>query len=93
MHVPGWPFEFFVSLPFWGALIIVALLVRVSGSKPRLKAAILCAASSLLLMSLPRFGIRDLVILLASWRELSCKAAKRKGAGGKRGWPWRPWCP
>jgi alginate O-acetyltransferase complex protein AlgI len=59
--LPSWKFEFFSSLAFWGALLACAVLVRLSGDRPRLRGWMLLACSTALLLALPRFGAWDLL--------------------------------
>jgi D-alanyl-lipoteichoic acid acyltransferase DltB (MBOAT superfamily) len=58
-----WRFDFYYSLPFWLALVVVACLVRSLGGNPRTKGYILLASSSALLLAIPRFGLRDLILV------------------------------
>lgn len=59
-----WSFDFYYSLPFWAALVVVACLVRLAGARsPALRRILLLASSSALLLALPRFGPIDLLLV------------------------------
>jgi alginate O-acetyltransferase complex protein AlgI len=58
-----WSFDFYYSLGFWGALGVAALLFRLAGGRSRLRSLVLLAASSAMLLALPRFGPRDLLLV------------------------------
>lgn len=63
MTTDTWEFDFFYSVPFWAALIVVATLARLAGSRARLKSGLLIVSSSALLLALPQFGARDLAVV------------------------------
>jgi len=60
-----WRFEFYGSLQFWVALMVVAVLVRAGGASARVKGVLLLASSTALLLAIPRFGLLDLVLVWA----------------------------
>lgn len=64
MSHPTWSFEFYYSLPFWAALAVVVIGARLLGSWPRAKDLFLVASSCLLLLAIPRFGVRELALVL-----------------------------
>src|SRR5512138_983340 len=85
----AWQFEFYSSFPFWAALLAVAVVVRLAGARPRVRSALLLAASSALLLAIPRFGPRDLALVwgvgLLSFAAAALLApAGRVVAPGKR---------
>ena len=52
----SWQFEFYNSLPFWGALALAVVAVRAVGGRPRARAVATLLASGLMLLAIPRFG-------------------------------------
>jgi alginate O-acetyltransferase complex protein AlgI len=87
----SWHFEFFSSLPFWGALLACAVLVRLAGARPRARSWVLLGCSTALLLAIPRFAIRDLVLVwsLASVSFAVSRWLQRPGGdpgGGARRW-------
>jgi alginate O-acetyltransferase complex protein AlgI len=55
--------EFYVSLPFWGAVAAVVLLYRLTPRVGAVKDWLLLLSSTCLLLTLPRFNLRMLTIL------------------------------
>src|SRR5438093_6050252 len=55
--------EFYVSLPFWGAVAAVVLLCRLAPRVGALKDLLLLLSSTCLLLTLPRFNIWMLATL------------------------------
>ncbi len=77
-----WSFDYFSSIGFWGALVVVALLARASGRSTVLRNAVLLAASNALLLAIPGFRPLDLALVwlvsavaFASARVLSAGGA------------------
>lgn len=65
MTAQGWlQFDFYYGAPFWGAFAAVAAIVRLTGARGRAREAILLVASTLMLLALPRFELRDLALVL-----------------------------
>jgi alginate O-acetyltransferase complex protein AlgI len=58
-------FNFFSSLPFWGAFCLIVVLTRPLGSRPPLRRLLLLIASLLMILSIPGFTPLNLVSLLA----------------------------
>ncbi len=61
--IDKWHFDFFYSIPFWLALIFAAFLVRLARSNVRLKGYILLASSNVMLLAIPGFHVRDLLMV------------------------------
>ena len=61
----AWHFDFYYSLLFWAALVVVALLARLAGSSARAKGWVLLACSSALLLAIPRFQPVHLLLVWA----------------------------
>lgn len=84
-----WSFDFYYSLQFWGALAVAAALVRLAGSGPRLRAVVLLAASSAMLLALPRFGPADLLLVwLVSGGAFTAARLLGRAPGGRTGLRW-----
>lgn len=60
----AWDFNFYYSLAYWLAFLIVVFLIRLAGASPRLRAAALSLASALMLLALPGFGLIHLALVL-----------------------------
>jgi alginate O-acetyltransferase complex protein AlgI len=65
MDALSWQFEFFDSAQYWIALAACVAVVRSVGPRPRARAAVLLAASAPMLLAIPRFGPRDLLLVAA----------------------------
>lgn len=57
--------EFYMSLPFWLAFVVVVILYRVTPAKPILKETCLLACNILMLLMLPRFTVAMLGVFFA----------------------------
>ena len=57
--------EFYVSLPFWGAVAIAVVLYRTTARMGGFRDGLLLACSVCLLLTLPRFDLTMLGVLLA----------------------------
>jgi alginate O-acetyltransferase complex protein AlgI len=85
----SWEFEFYSSLPFWAALLASAAVVRWLGSSPRARALLLLATSNALLLAIPRFRLRDLLLvwLVGAVSFAAGRALQRPGGGiARRRW-------
>lgn len=78
----SWSFDYYFSLPFWGALVAVAVLVRALGRSAARRGALLLAASSALLLAIPRFGAFELALvwIVSAVAFASARALSRSGA-------------
>jgi alginate O-acetyltransferase complex protein AlgI len=78
----SWRFDYYYSLPFWGALVAVSCLVRALGRGAAIRGALLLAASSALLLAIPRFGFLELglVWMVSAVAFASARALSRSGA-------------
>ncbi len=63
--ISSWGFEFYNSATFWGALLVVVIVVRLVGTNPHVKGLALAALSSAMILAIPRFGVRGLVVVWA----------------------------
>jgi len=85
-----WSFDFYYSIQFWAALAVVAVLFRLLGSSALARGVLLLAASSALLLALPRFGPVDLLLV---WliSGVAFAAARLLGRGEAGLTPRRRW--
>ena len=56
--------DFYVSVPFWGAFAVVVLVYRLVPRSTMLKDWLLLACSACMLLTLPRFDLRMLAVVL-----------------------------
>jgi len=64
MELIGWNFNYFYSLPFWLAFLLIVPAIRLFSSSPLIRGVGLALSSSLFLLAIPRFGLVDLGLLL-----------------------------
>ena len=57
-------FDFYYSIPFWVCFLVIAIGARLFDPSPRRRAVLLGLASSLMLLAIPRFGLKDLGLIL-----------------------------
>lgn len=58
-------FDFYYSLPFWGAFLTIALVTRLFDRKAKTRTLVLLIASSLMILAIPRFSLVDYIAVLA----------------------------
>jgi alginate O-acetyltransferase complex protein AlgI len=90
----SWHFDFFYSVWFWAALAVVTALIRLVGGRPRARAAALLGSSVVMLLALPQFSLRDLLLVGAATlgslvvARALCRPPRADGdppsAGGRR---------
>jgi len=71
----SWRFDYFTSFAFWGAVAAAAVLVRLAAGHARARGLLLLASSSALLLAIPRFQLRGL-LLVWGMAALSWAAAR-----------------
>ena len=65
MDLTNWNFNFFYGLLYWVSFLAVALVARLFDPSPRGKGLVLGLTSSMMLLAIPGFGLRDLGLVLA----------------------------
>jgi alginate O-acetyltransferase complex protein AlgI len=64
MNLARWDFNFYYSLSFWLAFLVIFLILRLAFPSGRARSVVLCLASALMLLALPGFGLLQLGLVL-----------------------------
>jgi alginate O-acetyltransferase complex protein AlgI len=65
VNLANWHFNFYSSLPFWLAILVIVLLLRIALASVAARRVVLSFVSALMLLALPGFGLGHLGFLLA----------------------------